>query len=90
MFSTPAIDKSGTIYVGNSGNFLFAVGKNMKEKWKFRTGGAILSSPNIGPDGTVYIGSWDGKLYAISSTGVPKWTYQTGDSIVLSSPAISE
>lgn len=61
---SPAIDKSGTIYVGGedcnnksgvcSGN-LFAVNPTGTQKWKFTTGGAVNSAPVIGPDGTIFV-----------------------------------
>jgi outer membrane protein assembly factor BamB len=35
------------------------------EKWKFKTGGAVLSSPWIG-DGVVYVASHDGFVYALN------------------------
>ena len=58
------------------------------QKWKFQTGGSILSSPAIGNDGTIYVGSDDSYLYAISPDGDRKWAFQTGN-LIQSSPAIS-
>jgi outer membrane protein assembly factor BamB len=45
-------------------------------KWKYKTGGPILSSPAIGQDGTIYIGSGDSCLYAFSSKGKLKWKFK--------------
>jgi outer membrane protein assembly factor BamB len=56
-------------------------------KWKFSTGGSILSSPAIA-FGTIYIGSDDGNLYALNRNGVLKWKFTTGGSIE-SSPAVA-
>ena len=58
------------------------------QKWKFQTGGSIVSSPAIGDDGAIYVGSDDGYVYAISPYGGGKWAFQTGN-LVQSSPAIS-
>ncbi len=57
-------------------------------KWKFKTGGRVISSPAIA-NGTVYVGSTDTNLYAVDlETGALKWKFATGSSVV-SSPAVS-
>ena len=57
-------------------------------KWKFKTGGAVVSSPAVA-EGLVYVGSADGNLYAIDQeTGAQKWSFETGEPIV-SSPAVA-
>ena len=56
-------------------------------KWKYATGGAVVSPPALGPDGTVYVGSNDNIIYAINVTGGLKWKYATGGQ-VQSSPAL--
>ncbi|HLJ17138.1 MAG TPA: PQQ-binding-like beta-propeller repeat protein [Bryobacteraceae bacterium] len=57
-------------------------------KWKFQTGGRIISSPAV-VNGTVYVGSADGNLYAIdSANGSLKWKFAT-NGMVTSSPAVS-
>ncbi|MGH9525025.1 MAG: PQQ-binding-like beta-propeller repeat protein, partial [Terriglobales bacterium] len=56
-------------------------------KWRFPTGGRIISSPAI-MDGTVYFGSFDGDLYAVNETsGTLKWKFETQGPIT-SSPAV--
>ena len=56
-------------------------------KWKFKTGGAVISSPAVA-NGIVYVGSTDGYLYAIDvGTGVLRWKYATRGPVV-ASPAI--
>jgi len=58
-------------------------------KWKFKTGGTVVSSPAI-VAGTLFIGSSDHHLYAIDiATGKPKWSFKTG-SVVASSPAVAD
>jgi outer membrane protein assembly factor BamB len=58
-------------------------------KWKFHTGGRIISSPAI-VNGTAYVGSTDTNLYAVdTATGAEKWKFATGSWIV-SSPAVSK
>jgi outer membrane protein assembly factor BamB len=56
-------------------------------KWKFETGGAVVSSPAIGNDGTIYVSSDDHFLYALNPDGSLKWKYETGDKIT-ASPSI--
>ena len=83
--SSPAIDKSGTIYVGSEDYKLYALNADGTLKWTYATGGGIKSSPAIGYDGTIYVGSRDHNLYAIKPDGILKWLYTTGGEI--SAPA---
>lgn len=56
-------------------------------KWKFKTGGAVISTPAV-TDGTAYFGSNDHYLYAVNlADGVQRWKFKTG-SRVTSSPAV--
>jgi outer membrane protein assembly factor BamB len=56
-------------------------------KWKFKTGGAVISTPAIS-DGTAYFGSNDHYLYAVNlADGVQRWRFKTGGR-VSSSPAV--
>jgi hypothetical protein len=56
-------------------------------KWKFHTGGRVISSPAV-VNGVAYVGSTDGNLYAIDAgSGALKWKFET-KSWVVSSPAI--
>ncbi len=57
-------------------------------KWKFHTGGRVISSPAV-VNGVAYVGSTDGNLYAIdASTGALKWKFET-KSWEVSSPAVA-
>jgi eukaryotic-like serine/threonine-protein kinase len=57
-------------------------------KWKFHTGGRVISSPAI-VNGVVFVGSTDGNMYALNAdTGSIKWKMTTG-SWVNSSPAVA-
>ena len=85
--SSPAIGSDGTVYVGSYDRNLYAINPDGSLKWKYQTGGWVVSSPAIGSDGTIYVGSHDHKLYAINPDGSLKWSYNTGRRIT-SSPAI--
>jgi outer membrane protein assembly factor BamB len=64
--SFPVVDKEGTVYFGSVDGAMYAVDKNGKLVWKYKTGGKITeSSPAFGSDGTLYFTSMDGYLYAI-------------------------
>ena len=58
VFSSPAINSEGTIYVGSLDNNLYAINSAGTEQWRFPTGNDIHSSPAIALDGTIYVGSW--------------------------------
>ena len=46
-------------------------------KWKFHTGGRVISSPAV-VNGVVYVGSTDGNFYAIdAASGTVKWKLAT-------------
>jgi len=68
---------------------LYAINPDGYLKWKFKTGGDVVSSPAIAQDGTIYVGSDDNYLYAINPDGSLKWKFKTGAS-VCSSPAIAQ
>jgi len=89
IYSSPAIGKDGTIYVGSLDNSLYAINPDGTKKWEFLTGGSIFASPTIGTDGTIYIASWDEILYAINPDGTTKWVYSLGHENT-SSPAIDK
>ena len=77
--SSPAIDSSGSIYIGSPDANLYAFNSDGTLKWTYQTGDPIYSSPTIASDGTIYVSS-SGKLYALSSDGTQKWSYNIGSS----------
>ncbi len=88
IFSSPAVDATGNVYVGSNDHSLHALRPDGTTKWTFQTGDWVDSTPAISEDGIIYVGSWDNKLHAInSSTGSRLWTYPT-NSHVTASPAI--
>jgi len=57
-------------------------------KWRFQTGGPVLSSPAV-DGGTVYFGSSDQDFYAVDpATGTLKWKFHT-EGAIASSPAVA-
>ena len=87
VFSTPALGRDGTIYIGSANGRLYALGPDGTTKWTFLTGAEIQSSPAIGRDGTIYFGSGDKRVYALNPDGSKKWDFLTGD-LILCSPTL--
>jgi outer membrane protein assembly factor BamB len=87
IFSSPAIDSDGTIYIGSNDDKLYAINPDGTEKWSFGVGDNIRSVPAINSDGIIYVGSDDNNLYAINPDGTEKWSFTTRNEIY-SSPVI--
>lgn len=90
--SLPVFSQGAVMFRGDaqhSGHYAGAgVPKLTGVKWKFATGGKVVSSPAV-VNGVVYIGSYDRNLYALeAATGAVKWKFETG-SRVSSSPAVT-
>src|SRR5690606_10843769 len=69
IFTTPAVDADGTIYVGSQDDRLYAIAPDGRRRWDYRAGGDIDASPLIGDDGTIYFGSDDRRLCAVARDG---------------------
>jgi outer membrane protein assembly factor BamB len=70
----PTITTDGTLYIGASNNFLYAVAPDGSQKWSFETQAPVIESA-IAADGTIYIGNGD-NLYAINPDGTKKWSLE--------------
>lgn len=92
-YSSPAIGKDGTIYIGSDG-YLYAITAEGILRWRQPTDNSSNSTPTIGPDGTIYIGSaWSstfGYLYAFEPDGtpIPGFPFRV-DGAISSSPTLS-
>jgi outer membrane protein assembly factor BamB len=88
----PAVSQDVAMFRGNlqhTGIYEAAgVPQFSKIKWKFHTGGRLISSPAVA-NGMVYVGSTDGNLYAVDlESGTQKWKFETKVRVP-SSPAVS-
>src|SRR5208282_4413530 len=64
------------------------IAKFTRVKWKFHTGGRVVSSPAVAA-GVVYVGSTDGNLYAVDlASGMQNWKFEA-KSRITSSPAVA-
>jgi eukaryotic-like serine/threonine-protein kinase len=62
---------------------------NLALRWKFTTGGAVVSSPTVAND-VVYVGSMDKNIYALNArSGTLIWSFTTLDRIE-STPAVAD
>lgn len=88
IYSSPAIDNTGNIYIGSQDSYLYSISPDGSLNWKYKTGDTVCSSPAIDKNGDIYFGSFDNYLYALTSSGNLKWKFKT-DGWVWSSPTIS-
>ncbi|MCL5035512.1 MAG: PQQ-binding-like beta-propeller repeat protein [Chloroflexi bacterium] len=56
-------------------------------KWRYQTGGPVVSSPVLAGSGKVYFGSNDYNIYAVAGQGEVIWKYKTGGEVI-STPCI--
>ncbi|MDD2889901.1 MAG: PQQ-binding-like beta-propeller repeat protein [bacterium] len=84
--SSPAIDSSGTIYVGSGDYKFYAINPDGSLKWSYSTIFGIFS-PAISCDGTVYMASYY-TFYALNLDGSLKWSFTTPGYQIESCPAI--
>jgi len=76
IFSSPVIDRDGTIYIGSADKYFYAIGSDGTLRWKKKLGELVDSAALIGEDGTIHVGSGDGFLYAFDPTGKEKWKFR--------------
>ncbi|MHA2390097.1 MAG: outer membrane protein assembly factor BamB family protein [Candidatus Hodarchaeales archaeon] len=74
LYTTPVIDKNGTLYVGSVWKKLHSVYPNGTANWRKSLKGDSSSTAAIGPDGTIYIGTYL-KFHAFSPNGTRKWLF---------------
>jgi outer membrane protein assembly factor BamB len=80
--SLPAIAQNSAMFRGDlehTGVYdAPGVPKFSRIKWKFHTGGEVISSPAVA-NGTIYVASTDGNLYAVDlESGSQKWKLELG------------
>jgi len=74
IFSTPVIGGNGTVYVGSADGTFYALGREGRVVWRFRTGGIIDSAAALpsrakkGRSAPVVFGSGDERLYRLRTS----------------------
>jgi len=77
VFSSPVVDKDGTVYVGSADHIFYAIKKDGSLKWKVETGEIIDSSALLDDRGHVYVGSGDQHVYCIDrESGKVMWIFK--------------
>lgn len=96
IFSAPAIDEGGNIYVSNYETGLYAISVTGTEKWNYSGNGLAwpLSSPALGNNGSIYA-SVQNSFYKLDREGNLIWTYSPNvssltDGFFFTSPALNE
>jgi outer membrane protein assembly factor BamB len=92
VWSSPVINREGTIYFGTLGDgSLYSLNPNGTENWRYRSYGTALvwSTPALADDGTIYFGTWGSYPYfrALNPNGTEKWLFATGPA---NSPTIAD
>ncbi len=65
VYACPAIGADGTIFVGSTDGYFYALNPDGTKKWRLETGRIDVSNPAIGADGTIYVGGV--YIFAINS-----------------------
>ncbi len=68
-FSSPALAKDGTIYIGSNAWLLYAFSPAGEARWQWKTKAGISATPAIAASGTILVGSDDAQVYAIKPDG---------------------
>ncbi|HLD85259.1 MAG TPA: PQQ-binding-like beta-propeller repeat protein, partial [archaeon] len=73
--------KNPVVYFGSYDNYLYALGVDGKELWRFNCSSCVPGGIGF-HEGIVYAGTISGRLYAIDSSGKEKWNFLTGGMVV--------
>lgn len=74
IFSSPAIDDDGTIYIGSQDDHLYAIAPDGRMRWRYHARDDVDGSPVIGDDGTIYVGSDGERVHAVRRDGTRRWS----------------
>jgi len=80
--NAPTVGPDGTIYVGSSDRFFYALNPDGSLRWRVATQGSMDSNgAALSADGTLYFGTNLGIAYALNaSDGAERWTSNAGAS----------
>ncbi|MHB9035641.1 MAG: beta-alanine-activating enzyme beta-propeller domain-containing protein [Armatimonadota bacterium] len=88
VYSSPALDASGRIYVGSSDGSIRCFNANGSEVWKFQTGSSVAGSPALGADSSVVFGSYDGNVYCLRDVRSKDLTPPTKPVVTVADPLL--
>lgn len=81
IVSTPAVDGSGSIYLGAADGTFVSLTHGGAKRWEYKTGGPIVGSPALDTTGQVYFASGDSFLYAFSLDGSFRWKQPSASAV---------
>lgn len=84
-WSSPAIDGTGNIYIGNNDFNLYSISNNGSVNWTYATQNELFQSPVIDNNGNILFASEDNICYSVSPSGDENWqrSFTQGDEIPL-------
>jgi outer membrane protein assembly factor BamB len=78
VFSSPALDRRGDLYVGSLDGHLYSVTSKGALRWKRMLGGKVFASPAITAGG-IAVGADNDRLFMLDlQTGEPRWSMKLG------------
>jgi outer membrane protein assembly factor BamB len=75
--SAPVVADDGTILIGCSNDFVYALNSNGTLKWADSVGSQIWATGALGADGTSYFQTADSSVIALRPDGSVRWTFDS-------------
>jgi len=72
-YSSPAIGRDGTVYIGTDSGMLHAVDDRGIQQWVFQGPAVVESTPALDAAGNLYYGPTGGSFRCLNSKGVQLW-----------------
>ncbi|GAB4470719.1 MAG: hypothetical protein Kow0088_03850 [Anaerolineales bacterium] len=87
-----ALITADSIYAPTNGHVLYALDRQGKKRWEFKTGGPIWATPTYNPEcDCLYVASLDHSIYALkTSDGTLLWKSERLEGAIASSPVLSQ
>jgi len=76
--AAPLVADDGTILIGCTNEFIYALNADGSVKWQDSVGGAVNATGALGADGTAYFQTTDSMVIALDSDGTTRWTFPSG------------
>jgi outer membrane protein assembly factor BamB len=76
--AAPIVADDGTILIGCSNDFIYALNSNGTVKWADSVGSQVWATGALGVDGTSYFQTADTTVIALRSDGTQRWTFFSG------------
>ena len=73
--AAPVLADDGTILIGCSNHFIYALNSDGTVKWADSAGGQVWATGAIGADGTAYFQTSNSEVIALRADGTTLWTY---------------